>query len=291
MISIWSRFQCSSWWFRWALKGAVLGITVFLVCFPYPGRFWRHVSRWREPGQLIEPDAPGLEPWLTELRPQLDGIEQGPEALKVVERYVYQNLRYAWDWDTWGVADYIPSVGETLTAEQEDCDGRAVIAASLLRKLGYEAELVSDMTHVWVKTDHGETMSPGQMKKFVETKDGRLSFDWTALANVPRSWAFGMGVFPLARELIVVVVLLVLSVRQGVRWWVYLVVGALMIDGLIILRLAAYSPWRQHVVGQWFGICHLAGALVILWLAGRRARRAAFRSVAVQGEGVGSVRV
>ncbi len=270
MLSAWVRFQNGAWWLRWSVKTIVLGLTVFLVCYPYPSRFWRHIMRWQAPEQLIEPAAPGLEPWLDDLRPRLEGVQQGPEALEIVEQYVYGRLKYAWDWETWGVADYLPTVEETLAVQQEDCDGRAVVAASLLRGLGYEAELVTDMMHVWVKTDYGETMSPGRMKKFVETEQGQLNIDWSALANLPRSWAFGVSVFPFTRELIVLGVLLVLSLRPGVRWWVYLLAGGLLFDGLIILRLAT---WRSDLA-QWLGLCHLVAALVLLWTAGRRVRRA-----------------
>ena len=51
-----------------------------------------------------------------------------PHALvRGVEKFVYGHVPYAWDWDTWGVADYLPSVAEVRRMGREDCDGRAVV--------------------------------------------------------------------------------------------------------------------------------------------------------------------
>lgn len=273
--NFWIRFQNGRWWWREPLKGALLGLTVFGVCFPYPWLFVRNVQRWRDLGALIEPQAEELVPLLDELRPKLDGIESGPDALKVVEKFVYEKIPYAWDWETWGVVDYIPRVEEVLAAGQEDCDGRAVVAASLLRNLGYQAELVTDITHVWVKTDRGETMSPGRMKKFIETSDGGLRINWRALTNIPSSMAYGVGVFPLGRELIVLAVLWLLYLCPGVPWPVLGVALLLMLDGLVILRSSGADPWHQNVVTQWFGFANLVLGVVVLDAGNRRARRKA----------------
>ena len=43
---------------RWPIKWAILGVAVFFVCYPDPRLFWRHVSRWRNPDALIQPDSP-----------------------------------------------------------------------------------------------------------------------------------------------------------------------------------------------------------------------------------------
>ena len=274
MPRFWVRFQNGRWWWRVPLKGALLGLAVFAVCFPYPSLFLRHAQRWRDPAALIEPEAVGLVPLVNELRTRLEGMERGPDALKVVEALVYEKIPYAWDWETWGVVDYIPRVEEALAAGQEDCDGRAVVAASLLRKLGYQADLVTDMTHVWVKTDSGETMSPGRMKKFVESIDGGVHVNWSALLNLPRSTAFGLAVFPLGRELVVLGVLCLLSVMPGMGWRVWGVGLLLMLDGVVILRWAGADPWRSNVVGQWLAIANAALGAGLLYVGNWRARRA-----------------
>ena len=274
MRNLWIRFQDGRWWWRQPLKAVVLGLTVFAVCYPYPLLFARNVARWRNPNALIDPNAPELRPWIEELRPQLEGLEAGPEALKIVEQFVYQKVKYDWDWNTWGVVDYIPTVAEVFSAGTEDCDGRAVVSASLLRNFGYKADLVSDMTHVWVKTDHGETMSPGRMKKFVEATDQGVRYNWDALGNLPRSLAYGLAVFPLSRELIVVAVLWLLGYRPGMSWRVTLVCLMLMLDGLLIVRYACHDPWRDpQLLGQWFGFANIVAGVVILDAHRRKVRQ------------------
>ena len=120
------------WPLRIPVKWAIFAVVVLLVCFPYPHMLIRHVRHWRDPDALIAPDAQVLRPFVEELLPLLDN-RSPEEALEHVERYVYEKIPYEWDWNTWGVADYLPTVEEVMEKGVEDCDGRAVIAASLLR--------------------------------------------------------------------------------------------------------------------------------------------------------------
>lgn len=254
----------------------MFALTVFAVCYPYPRLFARNVARWRNPNALIDQNAPELRPWIEELRPKLEGLEAGPDALKIVEQFVYEKVRYDWDWNTWGVVDYIPTVAEVFSAGTEDCDGRAVVSASLLRNFGYKADIVTDMTHVWVKTDRGETMSPGRMKKFAVATDEGVRYNWDALGNIPRSFAYGVAVFPLFRELIVVAVLWLLGFRPGMRWGLTVVCFVLMLDGLFIVRYACSDPWKDpQLLGQWFGMANILAGTVLLYAYNRRVRLAA----------------
>ncbi|MFQ5494532.1 MAG: hypothetical protein ACE5EX_04045, partial [Phycisphaerae bacterium] len=131
------------------VKTAVLAMTVLAVCFPYPSRLAAHIDHWRDPDALIQPDALALQPMLTEVRSMLSTLEpimidpgSSNGALKIVERYVYQKIPYKYDWITWGTVDYLPTVTEVIEKGHEDCDGRAVVAASLLKGLGYDASSV-----------------------------------------------------------------------------------------------------------------------------------------------------
>ncbi len=264
MASVWRRFQTGRWWWRLPAKGLIVAVTVFLVSFPNPVLFGRHVQRWRHPDQLIDPDAPELAAMRAELEPKLAEVAHGQPALKVVERYVYQKVPYAHDWETWGAADFIPTVGEALAMGREDCDGRAVVSASLLRSLGYNARLVTDFTHVWVKTDRGEAMHPGPMKKAVESRDDGLAIDWGQLANLPRSLSYGCAVFPLGRELIVLVVIVLMSIRPGMSGGRWFAATAMLVGGLLGVRYAARNPWEPVLWGQWLGWGMMLVGLVMM---------------------------
>ena len=196
------------------MKCAVFAMTVLLVCFPNPRRLMRHIQHYRDPSALIEPNAKSIEPWVQELAPKLSDDIEPREALKRVERFVYDKVPYEWDWNTWGTADYLPTVDEVVAMGKEDCDGRAVVAASLLRRFGFKADLVNDFAHVWVRTEHGDTMSPGKKPVIVTTDDG-VVIDWSALTQLPSAMAYGVAVFPLGRELVILAVGDRKAVRAG----------------------------------------------------------------------------
>lgn len=267
------------WHMRLPIKWAVFGLTLLIVCFPYPTRLVNHVKHWRNPNALIEPDAPAIQPLVEELRPLLGGDLTPRQTLSRVERFVYEKIPYEWDWVTWGTADYLPTVDEVLQMGKEDCDGRAVVAASILQNLGYEAELVTNFAHMWVKTDHGETMAPGKRKALTATDKG-WRVDFKALIDLPRSLAFGIAVFPLSRELIVLFVMWLLMLRPGsgtvVGWCSIL----LLFVGLILLRIGSDSYQHPRIWIQGVALTGLLAAVVIMLFCGRyRARH---------GVGVGS---
>ncbi len=216
-------------------KLLLFALTVVVVLFPHPVRLARHIDRWRDPNVLIQPDAPEIRALADELRPALDAGLSPPAALKKVEARVLARLPYAWDWDTWGMADYIPTVEEALASGREDCDGRAVVAASVLRALGYKAELVTDFAHVWVKTDRGETMGPRPVKAVVATPTGP-EIQKSALAALIKASAYGVAVFPLVRELIIGAAAWLLLWRPGRSRVAWAISGGLIVAGLFLLR-------------------------------------------------------
>jgi hypothetical protein len=280
----WRRLHDLRWSARLPIKAALLGITVVLVMFPYPNLLVRDVRRWRNPNALIDPQAKQLRPMLDELHKQLGPSPSPAAVLKAVERLVYQKVAYAWDWDVWGVADYLPTVQETLERGREDCDGQAIVAASLLRNLGYHAEIVSDFAHVWVKTNVGEIMHPGKARSVEATATG-LRVHWRTLMNLPRALAFSVAVFPLARELIIAAVFWALLLRPGMPKKVSVCGGALLMAGLLVLRHGGQN-WTKPVPWmQWLGLLLWIGTVVMLYL---EARRIARRTRSASGEPAGT---
>ncbi|MHC5110280.1 MAG: transglutaminase-like domain-containing protein [Planctomycetota bacterium] len=273
------------WYKRWPVKSAVFGLTILAVCFPYPDVFYRHVRHWQDAAALIQPDAPALQPMIEELAPTMEAHKAEPaKALKAVETYVYDKIKYDWDWNTWGTADYMPTVEEAIEKGREDCDGRAVVAASLLQHFGYESEIVTNLAHVWVKTDKGETMGPGKHQAIVAQKDGTLKVNPRALAELPNATAYGLAVFPLTRELIIL----------GVLWWLLLrrnggracgiATLLLLANGLLFMRLGGESYLEPQRWMQWLGIVNFAAGLFGLTFVARKNAKLA----AVAGNGHGA---
>ncbi|MBX3394635.1 MAG: hypothetical protein KF841_04655 [Phycisphaerae bacterium] len=206
---------------------------------------------------------------------------------QVVENLVYREVRYQWDWEVWGVADYMPTVAEMFEQARkapdgvlrEDCDGRAVMAASLMRRLGYKSELVTDLKHVWVMTPQGEFMGPGGRKAVRSTPEGNRTDLGTALLNIPIAMSFGVMVFPLSRELILVATALLLLLHRRMSWRAAAIGGLLLFQGLFFMRfryiIPSESAEAESSLPSWIGFGHILGGLIFLLRASCIARRRA----------------
>lgn len=261
------------WYVRLPAKWLILGLTLLAVCFPDPDLLVRHIRHWSNPNALIEPNAACLQPFVDELSPRMGDPASPQEALKLVERYVREKIKYEWDWDNWGTADYMPTLAEAIERGHEDCDGRAVVAASLLARFGFQAQIVTDFSHVWVKTEHGETMGPGKRKAVVAGKQG-LKLQAAALVELPKALAYGTAVFPLARELIIIAVAWWLMLRRGGGFTCGVVGLGLLLCGVFLLRAGGQDYWKPVAWMQWTGGATLVGSLASLLVWARaNARR------------------
>lgn len=266
---------------RWPLKaGLALGV-LLLVLFPRLDLLAQNLRHWSDLGALIEPDAPGLSPLVARVQQRLAG-QPGADpaaALQATQDVVYEAIPYAWDWDTWWVADYVPTVGETLRAGREDCDGRAVVAASILRRLGYDARLMSDLGHVWVWTPEGQTMNPGETASgevFVQQDDqGRRVLNWRAVLSVRalvhdwgRNLAYGIAVFPAWREGIILLTAWVLLLPRRARWGRALAFLGVAAAGWMLVRATSHDYWSPSIGAAWGGLGLASFGLVATMFSG-----------------------
>lgn len=269
---------------RWPLKIAIALSITTLVLYPRPNLLVRNIIHWSRLDLLIEPEEPGLAPLEAAVRARLGPDADAAEALRIVEDVVYQAIPYAWDWDTWGVADYVPTVAQTLRAGQEDCDGRAVVAASLLARLGYEARLMSDLGHVWVWTPHGQTMSPSEPaggEVFVQQGESGSTLNWAAVFNLralaidwPRNIAYGIAVFPAGREMILLAAAWLLALGRRPNRALAAIGLALLIVGLLTIRWKCKDFWSPTIAYAWIGFGCIGAGIAASWFSDlRRGRR------------------
>lgn len=292
------------WYLRVPLKWLVFLVVTFFVLFPNPVRFARHVRHLSNLDAMVQPDAPELASWDDELRQRLLKLGAAKEAAtaplselsrhlmvppariqKEVERFVYEKVPYAWDWDTWGDADYMPTIAEMFAVAgeapyrqlREDCDGRAVVAASLLRRLGYASRLVTDLRHVWVATPQGQWMGPGRTETIVSSPHGNLVNRQTVLGNIAASLSYGAAVFPLWRELLLAATAYLLAFHRRMSPSMAGLGGLLLLQGLLFLRCGVRSAHDPAQPAFWWpaivGVVHLAAGFLVLGIASRRARR------------------
>jgi hypothetical protein len=220
-MRIWRGLNSLRGLVRWPLKVGVFAIVTGLVLYPKLWLLPTWLERLGDLNSLVDPEHVELASLEAEVRAELSDPHADRETLEAVQRVVCRRIPYAWDWEVWGVAEYLPTVAEVFEQGREDCDGRAVVAASLLRRMGHDAWLVSDLLHMWVATPEGETMSPtGAEKTFVGTQTGtatRVSLG--AVRNLGRGLSYGVAVFPLSRELIILATLCVLTMQPWSSGW------------------------------------------------------------------------
>lgn len=269
--SAWVSVQRWPWSTRWPIKCGLVVLVVFLTLYPHPSLFVRDVEHLRHLNRMPEPNNPALTPLAQELEARIPPNATFRQLLDVVQALVYEKIPYAFDWDTWGVADYLPTVSEAIAKGRGDCGTRALIAASLLQRYDPTAQLVTDGKHMWVKTDAGECMHPAGPSAIEATPTG-VKTHWSSLVNV-RGPAYGMAVFPIGREFIIIVAV-VLALCDP-RMQGKTVVGSvlLIVQGLLVVRLAARNPWSPVMWGIWLGLAEMAAAMVILVAAARRGKR------------------
>jgi predicted transglutaminase-like cysteine proteinase len=232
---LWRALNRLRWFWRYPLKVAAFLLVTALVLYPKPWLLPTAVARYRDMNSVLDPTNPQLVALQERVRSRLPADAPMKETLQAVQQVVCERIPYAWDWDVWGVCEYLPTVDEVFQKGREDCDGRAVVAASLLRRMGYNAWLVSDLLHVWVQTPEGETMSPtGAEKTFVGTEAGtQATLSARLIQNLGRGLSYGVAVFPLIRELIILATLCVLAVQPWSSVW-------RRVAGCIVLLIALY---------------------------------------------------
>jgi hypothetical protein len=284
------------WYWRWPIKAAIFLAVTLVVLFPRPGLFARHLAHVRDMQAMIAPDDPRLEELEGEVRARLDeeatsarfaatDRERGLLIQQQIERLVLERVEYAWDWDTWGCADYMPTVAEmfdvaaaTQSGLREDCDGRAIVAASLMRRMGYDARLATDLRHVWVVTPEGEWMGPGGAKSATSTDEGN-DIHWTGvIRNIPMSLSYGIAVFPLPREIIILLTAYGLMLTRRTPGSAAVLALLLLMQGLLFMRLGFLAPLavarQASSWPAWVGIFHILAGFAVLIRGGSRHARA-----------------
>ena len=269
-MKAWRRFHQRGWLIRLAIKGTFFALTVVLTLYPKPWLLPTWIGRLSDMNAVLDPSHPGLEPLAAKVRAAAPPGSAPQDLLRIVQDVVHERIAYAWDWEVWGVMDYLPTVAETLEQGREDCDGRAVVAASLLRRLGHEAWLVSDLKHTWVQTPSGETMGPGRTGKTLvsDERGTHAQVSLESLSNLARGLAFGVNVFPLTRELIILVVFCALAMHP----WSppsRRVLGCLLLAAaLALFRCAPEAELRGLVrpVFAWGGLLAASAGAAILFL-------------------------
>ena len=258
---------------------------LFLVLFPYPHQFVQQAPRWFAFDKLIDPAFDGVDEANAAIDAALARIaEPTPrDEMRAVQAFVDERIAYEHDWETWGAFDYWPTAQQAWDLGREDCDGQAIVAASILRARGFAtATIVGNLQHVWVKVDDAELMGPQAETMVARDASGRLRVKPPSARLLLAGWAYTLSEFPALRQVIVLLAALVLLHHPRRRPGV---LGAATTMGL--LGFTVLVEWgRRHSSGDaagattpgfWIGVALVVGAAVVAgWRReGRRATEGA----------------
>jgi len=112
--------------------------------------------------ETIQPDNPQIDIlnskfeifYANEFVP-LSSYPTNPVELEIyaVGRFVRHEITFSQDINNYLSWDYRPSISEVLERGSDDCDGIAIVTASLLTLRGYDSYVVIGKWHAWVDVD------------------------------------------------------------------------------------------------------------------------------------------
>ena len=266
---------------RRALKAMAFCLFAFFVLNPNLKRLVLQAHHIFAPESLIEIKFPGM----ADINRQIDELMAqvpGRSEIKVIERFVLRRIRYVSDYETWGNMDYWPMAEEVWQKRQEDCDGRAILAVSILRARGYRsARLAVSLDHMWAEVNANEK-KPGAPEEItailhpnrhfrepIESKPSprhfaRLAkafFHPTSFRNTSVNFIEDIP-FPRKAILLTTLLLLCYRPRQGRR-----ALALLLALDCLALSFLAVSDWSEHdsvrtILGVAIGLLALAWCVV-----------------------------
>lgn len=268
----WQWLAGLRWVWRWLVKLTLFGGVVLFALYPHPVRLAVHLQHLSHIESLIQPALPELAAINREIDAKLPAGGTRQQEFKAVERYVYDHIRYEYDWFNWGNLDYWPTAREVLDRKREDCDGQAVLAASILRARGFKtATVVANLQHVWVTVDKTELMGPQPDKNFRRV-GGKV------VVTLPqwRTWLASAAMickFPSVRALLILFTALVLAYHPCRNLTGLFALSVVALVGFVLLLdWANHFEPRANELG--LGLLSAAiGLLVCAWLGALLAGR------------------
>ena len=185
------------------LKLCLLILFILLVLFPNPTLLLKQLSVYGNVDSLIQTDFDGIDQINQEITAVLPNNVTREQEFTAVQRYVYEHIAYAYDWENWLNIDYWPTAAEVWNQKQEDCDGQAVLAASILRSRGFSsAKLAGNMRHIWVAVDRDALMGP-ESEQTIRREDGKVRITLPSWELLLGSFAIGLADFQEFRSLLI----------------------------------------------------------------------------------------
>lgn len=181
----------------WRLRCKIffLVIWILLVLYPNPLRLFNSVERIFEPPISSEIVSAEFSPELIEKFENMESRE--------IERYILEYIPYQYDWQTFNLPWYYPTVEEVLANKKGDCKSRMVLLASIFEALDRDYEVRYSINHFWV---HYEGKPEGHIERddvFLFSSDEGFqlpNFQWDVTY---RSYKNFMDVMPFDKKVLI----------------------------------------------------------------------------------------
>ena len=161
----------SRFWTKFFLKYFVLFVCVWILLVLYP-------NPWRLATGLKRILNPHTDP--TAVASLAQAMPSDPV---IIEKEVLKLIPYSYDWETYGIPWYCPSVQEVLQKGKGDCKAQALVLASILEAKGIPNRIVWSLRHVWV--DYPAKVETGLEKNALYQKNSETGKKSLALPSTP----------------------------------------------------------------------------------------------------------
>jgi hypothetical protein len=163
------------------LKALLFAAIAVVVLNPNLKRAAMQIRHTIHPERLVRPDFPALPLINAHLDEFIAASDPRYSEARLVAKYVLRQIRYVNDYKNWGNIEYWPTAAEVWNKQQEDCDGRAILATSILRSRGYgSTRLIVGLNHMWIMVDENE-LDPYKPARYVAllNPDPNFSLNWS----------------------------------------------------------------------------------------------------------------
>ena len=238
----WNSLATLPWAGRVGIKLAVF-VTVFLVVtLPNPLLTVKQVKAYLDTEALFDSQFPEMRTINAKIDSLLLDDYTFEQEYRTIVRFVYDEIKYEFDWDNWLNSEYWPSAREVWQRGREDCDGRAILAVAIFRSRGYaDANIVGSMQHLWIRVGDNELMGPDK-EKLVVVEDGKKRFLLPSFQYMLEAMAGHLHSYPLMRMVILLMTFLILLMHPAQK--AKFILGVLLIGVLGFLILV---DWAKYV--------------------------------------------
>ncbi len=234
ILKVWNKLAEFNFFFRFAIKSTLFLVVLFFVLYPDPVKFVKQVNHIKNTDKLIKSNFKEMKNINKKINERLGKSYNLKEEFYAIQSFVYKNITYSYDWINWGVVDYWPAADEVWERKKEDCDGRAILAVSILRSRGFKkAELVGSFRHIWAVVGDSELMGP-DTEKNIEKKDGKLKIVVPSYQLMIDDLAFTLSEFPKIRIFIILLFFLILIYHPSTNLKDFLMLAVVNLFALIL---------------------------------------------------------